>query len=175
MTRKINDLIPVSNVPALGYKTLYLERGHMGPGRDLGSAIQPSPGQLSLRNESVGIVVDKTSGCIISIVERKSGIESLAPGACGNQLQFFKDLPKQYDAWNIDPGTFDVTPMTIEKADSVEIIGADIATPGIRITFHWQNSKFTRTSTSKATRSTLRTTLTGTRSTSCSRRRFRWR
>ena len=31
----------------------------------------------------------------------------LAPGSCGNQLQFFKDTPKQYDAWNIDPGTLD--------------------------------------------------------------------
>ena len=46
----------------------------------------------------------------------------MAPGACGNQLQFFKDLPKEYDAWNIDPGTLDVPPMTIEKADSVESI-----------------------------------------------------
>ena len=41
--------------------------------------------------------------------------------ACGNQLQFFKDTPKEYDAWNIDPGTLDVPPMTIAKADSVEV------------------------------------------------------
>ena len=30
--------------------------------------------------------------------------------SCGNQLQFFKDPPKEYDAWNIDPGTLDVPP-----------------------------------------------------------------
>ena len=37
----------------------------------------------------------------------QGGSETVAPGACGNQLQFFKDTPKEYDAWNIDPGTLD--------------------------------------------------------------------
>ena len=48
----------------------------------------------------------KSRGCITSI--KMGGRRDLAPNACGNQLQFFKDLPKQYDAWNIDPGTLDV-------------------------------------------------------------------
>ena len=30
-------------------------------------------------------------------------------------LQFFKDTPKDYDAWNIDPGTLDVPPTTIDQ------------------------------------------------------------
>jgi alpha-mannosidase len=62
--------------------------------------------------------------------------------ACGNQLQFFKDTPKDYDAWNIDPGTLDVAPSVIEKADSVELIDGESANPAIRMTRHWQNSKF---------------------------------
>ena len=46
-------------------------------------------------------------GCITSLYDKRSNFETLAPRACGNQLQFFKDTPKEYDAWNIDPGTLD--------------------------------------------------------------------
>ena len=62
---------------------------------------------------------------------------------CGNQLQFFKDTPKDYDAWNIDPGTLDVAPQTIEHADSVELLKT--AEPTIRVTSHWGSSKFVQT------------------------------
>jgi alpha-mannosidase len=75
----------------------------------------------------------------------EGGVDALLPAACGNQLQFFKDLPKQYDAWNIDPGTLDVPPATIAKADSVEEIDADTPNPAVRVTYHWQSSRFVQT------------------------------
>jgi len=87
--------------------------------------------------------VDKATGCITSLYQKKTGFETLASGACGNQLQFFKDTPKDYDAWNIDPGTLDVPPMSIEHPESVELLKT--AEPGIRIMCHWQNSKFEQT------------------------------
>ena len=59
----------------------------------------------------------------------------LTPNTCANQLQFFKDTPKQYDAWNIDPGTLDLPPATITaKADSVEVVGDQQINPAIRVT-----------------------------------------
>ena len=134
-------LIPITNVPALGYKTLYVGRGPLGIGPSLDGSVQQLPATLALANETTRITVDETSGCITSIHNKKSNQEALASGSCGNQLQFFKDLPKQYDAWNIDPGTLDVPPVTIDKADSVESVGGD----GIRVTRHWQNSKFVQT------------------------------
>jgi len=69
----------------------------------------------------------------------------LASGACGNQLQFFKDTPKDYDAWNIDPGTLDMKPAVIERADSVELLGKNSEYPAVRVTRRWQNSKFVQT------------------------------
>jgi len=45
----------------------------------------------------------------------KSGVQALAPDACGNELQAFKDTPKNYDAWNIDPGTLDVPPTLLHQ------------------------------------------------------------
>ena len=73
------------------------------------------------------------------------GFETLAPNACGNQLQSFKDTPKDYDAWNIDPGTLDQRPTVIDNADSVEIVNAKTGDPAIRVTRHWQNSNFVQT------------------------------
>ena len=65
----------------------------------------------------------------------------LAPAPAATNLQFFKDTPKDYDAWNIDPGTLDVPPTTIEKADSVELVTDSDGSAAIRVTRHWQNSK----------------------------------
>jgi alpha-mannosidase len=71
-------------------------------------------------------------------------VEAIASNACGNQLQFFKDTPKQYDAWNIDPGTLDLAPTILDKADSVDWApGSEDS--AIQITRHWQNSKFVQT------------------------------
>jgi alpha-mannosidase len=96
---------------------------------------------MDLQNEFLRISVDTKTGCITGIIDRIHEYEAIASSACGNQLQLFKDTPKQYDAWNIDPGTLDVLPMTIQKADSVNTFGDD----AIRIMYHWQNSKFVQT------------------------------
>ena len=98
-----------------------------------------------IENANLRVTVNKKSGCITSLFDKRSNFESLATGGCGNQLQFFKDTPKDYDAWNIDPGTLDVPPMVIDDADSVEISDAQSPTPGIRVTRHWQSSKFVQT------------------------------
>lgn len=120
----------------------------------LKSATTLAAGAVTIRGGQLVIVVDRTTGCITSIrqadphsgvVDPSSGEEALAPGACGNQLQFFKDTPKQYDAWNIDPGTLDAMPSTIDKADSVEEVAGSDGSTAIRVNSHWQNSKFVQT------------------------------
>ena len=65
-----------------------------------------------MENANLRVMVDPKTGCITSLFDKHSNFESLASGACGNQLQTFKDTPKNYDAWNIDPGTLDhMTPI----------------------------------------------------------------
>jgi alpha-mannosidase len=132
----------VLHVPALGYKVVWLGKGVAG--RDEHPVTAKDAGDtITLENESLRVTVNKQSGCVTSLLEKKSNFESLASGACGNQLQFFKDTPKDYDAWNIDPGTLDVAPQTIEHADSVELLKT--AEPTIRVTSHWGSSKFVQT------------------------------
>jgi alpha-mannosidase len=70
--------------------------------------------------------------------------EYLAPKACGNQLQTFVDTPKQYDAWNIDPGTLDGTMTPISEVDSIAVTDNGPVRATIRITRTWGKSHFTQ-------------------------------
>ena len=133
----------VLHVPALGYKVVWVGGNGGKESAENEVAASEFGNAITLENATLRVSVDKQSGCIISLFLKKSSFETLASGACGNQLQFFKDTPKDYDAWNVDPGTLDVPPVTIDRADSVELLKT--AEPGIRVTRHWQNSKFVQT------------------------------
>jgi len=134
----------VLHVPALGYKVVRLVNGTAkSPEGESDVAAKQDANSISLESDILRVTVDKQNGCITSLYDKKAGFETLAKGACGDQLQFFKDNPKDYDAWNIDPGTLDVAPMTIDHADSVELLKT--AEPSIRVVRHWQNSKFVQT------------------------------
>ena len=135
-------------IPAFGYKVLKVQAAEskFGAGRGHGedfpstSGNKPTEGSYSISDSGLRVEVDVNTGCIVRLQDQKTGTSILKPGNCGNQLQFFKDTPKEYDAWNVDPGTLDAEPATIAKADSVE--WADDA---IRVTSHWQSSKFVQT------------------------------
>jgi len=135
-TVQISDVV----VPAFGYRVLWLVQGtRVLPKATSGH--EQDADSFHIGNSALRVVIDRKTGCITSLSRNESDAEALASGSCGNQLQFFKDTPKDYDAWNIDPGTLDVAPMTIDKADSVEMVGND----AIRVTSHWQYSKFVQT------------------------------
>ena len=135
--------IHVNNVPALGYKVLDIVPSKLGS--VAGSSALDDGEKIRISENRLVVEVDKKTGCITRL--EKDGFETLAKDACGNQLQFFKDLPQKYDAWNVDPGTFDVAPATVAQADSVELIGDKTPHPAIRIVRTYQSSKFVQTIT----------------------------
>jgi len=135
----------VRDVPAMGYKVYRVSAAPANGPAFHATQSHSAADALTIENANLRVTVDKKSGCITSLFDKHAGFEALASGACGNQLQFFKDTPKDYDAWNIDPGTLDVAPAVIDQADSAEMVGESTATPSIRITRHWQNSKFVQT------------------------------
>jgi alpha-mannosidase len=94
---------------------------------------------FTLANGKVSLTIDKETGCITSV---KSTAEYLAPQACGNQLQTYADNPKQYDAWNIDPGTLDGKMTPIEKVDSITVLADGPLRKTIRIQRTWSKSHF---------------------------------
>ena len=133
------------DVPALGYKVYRLSAGPRPNGGQLPIGVHDNSSDVTFENRELRVTVDKQTGCITSLFRKLDNFESVASGACGNQLQFFKDTPKDYDAWNIDPGTLDAAPALIDHADAVEVVGNGTELPVIRITRSWQNSKFIQT------------------------------
>ncbi len=87
-----------TDVPPLGYEVVHVVEAGKSPKPK--STLQA--GADSIENEFVRVKADPKTGCITSLFDKKANREALAPGACGNQLQAFRDKPKQWDAWNID-------------------------------------------------------------------------
>ena len=128
-------LVNVRNTPSLGYTVL-----HVVPGGKLAPTDLKVSG-LTIENANLRVTVDARTGCITSLFDKRAKFESLAAGACGNQLQTFKDTPKDYDAWNIDPGTLDhMTP--IDSIEAVELFEKGPLRAVIRVSRKWQSSKF---------------------------------
>ncbi len=141
VTNTFTALVRANDVPALGYAVLHAEKATSleTPATDL--HLDQQSGAFTLSNEHLKLTIDRKTGCISSLVSLPSDTESLAPNACGNQLQTFKDTPKQYDAWNIDPGTLDhMTPIT--NLDSVTLLTSGPLRDTIRVSRTWQSSKF---------------------------------
>jgi alpha-mannosidase len=134
-TSTVHLLVQAHDVPSLGYEVL-----HVVPGKHEFASDLKVEG-TALENNTLRVIVDPKTGCITSLYDKKSGFESIASGSCGNQLQAFHDLPKLYDAWNIDPGTYDHPP-AIPQADSVELIKQTPLRAIVRIVRKWQSSTF---------------------------------
>ncbi|MFE5334509.1 alpha-mannosidase [Isoptericola sp. NPDC056573] len=54
-----------------------------------------------LENDLVRVVVDP-DGHVVSAVDRASGREAVLPGAMANLLQLHRDVPNEWEAWDID-------------------------------------------------------------------------
>lgn len=140
-------LLIIANVPSLGYET-YSVRGASRSAPDRVS-IQASGD--SLENEFVRLKLDRQTGCITSLFDKRSQTEALAPAEtdsggpknsiCGNLLQAFVDKPKRWDAWNIDDD-FEKQHWDIDRADQVTLIEKGPLRAILRVKKHFQNSTF---------------------------------
>jgi len=140
--------VHVEKIPAFGYKVIHVGQEHAVDEFTVSDSHAKELGNSrTLEGRAMRVGVDESTGCITSIFDRKVGFEFLASGSCGNQLQFFKDTPKDYDAWNIDPGTLDAAPATIDHADSVASVKTKAGEPAIRVTYSRPNSKIVQTIT----------------------------
>ena len=135
-TSTFHLLAEARDVPSMGYEVLRVVAGK----RPFASDLKVSG--TTLENAALRVVVDPKSGCITSLYDKKAAFETLGAGSCGNELEAFKDTPKDYDAWNIDPGTLDQPPTRITEADSVQVVEHGPMEASIRVTRHWQSSRF---------------------------------
>ncbi len=134
-TSTVRLLVEPESVPSLGYALLRVTPGRHDVPTDL------SAHDLTMENTALRVVVDPKSGCITSLYDKRAKFESIAAGACGNELIAFHDNPKQYDAWNID-SDFEKSFTRLDSADSVKLIESGPLRATIRVTRTWQQSKF---------------------------------
>ncbi len=78
------------------------------PAGGIGTPVEPAPALVEpdgtgwlLRNESLQVRVD-ARGLVTSAIHRESGREVVPPGEVGNLLQTFRDIPNDFEAWNLD-------------------------------------------------------------------------
>ena len=134
-TNSYRLLVEAKDVPSLGYSLLHVVPGKRPFVSDL------KVNGTTIENAALKVTVDPQTGCITSLYDKKANFETLAQGACGNELIAFKDTPKDYDAWNID-ADFDKVFTKLDKADSVELVEKGPLKAVIRVTRTWQSSKF---------------------------------
>jgi alpha-mannosidase len=142
-------LLMLASAPAVGYNT-YFVRAATKPEPN-SSAVKASAD--TLENEFVRLKIDPKSGCMLSLLDKRSKTEALAPSetdtggpkdaVCGNLLQTFADKPKQWDAWNID-ADFEKKHWDLDSADEVKLVESGPLRAVIRVKNHFQNSAFVR-------------------------------
>jgi alpha-mannosidase len=125
------------SVPGMGYAVFHLVP--VVPAASAGTTLKA--GVEGMENEFVRLKVDPKTGCITSLLEKRSGQEALAPAACGNLLQTFVDKPKEYDAWNID-ANYEDQKWDLKDAEEVKLIENTRVRAVIRVRKKFQNSTF---------------------------------
>jgi alpha-mannosidase len=147
-------LLVQAEVPALGYRTNFV-RATTRPAV-AHSTLQASTGTASastLENEFIRLTIDRQTGCLTSLWDKRAKREALAPAetdsggprnrVCGNLLQTFVDKPKDWDAWNID-ADFEKQHTDLDQADEVKLVESGPLRAVIRVKNHFQNSTFVR-------------------------------
>jgi alpha-mannosidase len=134
-TFTVRALVP--DVPSLGYGLVYAR-----PASGAKSAqVEVSADGHTLENEFLRVTVDPKTGCITSLINKKSNFDAIAAGGCGDRLQAFVDTPKEYDAWNID-ADFEKVFTNLDMVDSVQLVEHDALRAVLRVARHWQASTF---------------------------------
>ena len=138
-----------ADVPPMGYRAYYIVPGK----KPLAPTTPVEASNDTLENELVRVKVDPKTGCMTSLLDKRTNIETLAPSesdtggpkdsVCGNLLQAFRDKPKQWDAWNID-ADFEKEHWDLTQPDEVKLVENGSLRAVLRIKNHFENSTFVR-------------------------------
>jgi len=116
------DCTPVHvEVPACGYAVL-----DAAEHRPVGTFAHPVEiiernRLLALDNGMVRVIIERATGNIRSIHDHRFDRDVLAPGHAGNVFQIHRDLPNNYDAWEVEPFYLENCE-TVGGLESVEIV-----------------------------------------------------
>ena len=105
-------LIKVENIPAFGFKSYRIvpQKGNDENSRDDQSdltalRIKESPEEITIRNRYFTAVLNRVSGALTSLYDRKADREVLTGGGC--DLELLNDVYTYNDAWNVHKETLE--------------------------------------------------------------------
>jgi len=116
------------NVPAVGYAVFSYKKFLQGPGTVLGGGtpglLEKSPpcGRrpfIEIENTFFKLKINKTSGNIAGLWDKRLNKEFVAEGKEANVLQVYEDRPERWDAWNIG---YTGRMWELNNAESVELV-----------------------------------------------------
>ena len=122
------------NVPSCGWTSL--------PSAEAGGtevAGEAKAGERSIENEMLRVEFDE-KGDITSIFDKETGRE-IAAGACG--LRMYKDVPSNWDAWDID-SQYTLTPVELDETASFEVLAAGPLVAKVRVSRRLHESDMTQ-------------------------------
>jgi alpha-mannosidase len=154
-TGRVRIRVLIGNIPATGYKLVELVTGAVSGHREVEAPLPLTASDTSLENQFLKLTVDPKTGCMTSLIDKRTHVEALAlpvesEGApalspdgkpCGNLLQAFVDKPKQWDAWNID-ADFVKQHWDLMHAEEVKLIENTPLRAVLRVRQKFQNSSF---------------------------------
>ena len=117
----------------------------------LSSGTVTSTGMVRLEQVGTGFVLESDrarfeldgSGRIHSAIDRRTGRESIAPGALAAELQLFRDTPTQWEAWDIDVH-YQRHGEVIESVDEVSVVAEDSGRVAVRFTRSFGGSRLSQ-------------------------------
>lgn len=92
-----------------------------------------------LENNCISVRFDD-AGTITSVVDRISGRDLLRAGQVANQIQIFRDMPAQFDAWDID-ADFEDQPYELGPPVDCRIVEEGPLRAALRFEWHYENSR----------------------------------
>ncbi|MFF8838172.1 alpha-mannosidase [Streptomyces sp. NPDC015130] len=115
-------------------------------GAGSGCTVTDRPGGgYVLDNGLLRVAVDGC-GLAVSVLDLRSGRETLAPGAAANLLQIHPDFPNMWDAWDVD-SFYRNTVTDLTDADAVEITADTPHLVTVRVTRTFGSSRAVQTLT----------------------------
>ena len=165
-TGKVKVQVLATDIPPLGYKLINLYTSSpklvLGDEKTEANSVHITRPLLQatdtwLENDYLKLTVDPKTGCITSLLDKRTNTEALAPAVqgvgapptlsdgkpCGNLLQAFVDKPKKWDAWNVD-ADFIEHHTDLLQAEEVKLVENSPLKAVIRVRHKWQNSEFTQ-------------------------------
>ncbi len=135
------DNVVSAAVPSVGFATIH--RADAKPCDTAGTRCGVTAEAGMLENNLIRVTFN-ASGEMTSVVDKATGRETLA--GLGNEFKMFKDVPTNFDAWDID-SMYEDQPVALSSEATVEVLTSGMLVGKLKITRTLNNSTLTQTVT----------------------------